>query len=1004
MPGAGKELFKLWGLIGMQGVDTTAQGLKKIDKQARKTQKEIDRLGRRATDVGKVLTKAFTVPLLIVGAAVIKFGADFDKAMTSSTAIMGDLSDTMRKDMRKAAIDVSKVTEASAKEAAEAYFFLASAGKNAAQSIGALPLVAKFAQAGAFDLSRATDLLTDAQSALGLSSKNTTKDLENMTRVSDVLVKANTLANATVSQFSESLTNKAGAALRVLGKDIEEGAAVLAVFADQGLKGAESGSSLNIVLRDLQKSAIKNEAAFKRAKVEVFDSSGEFRNMADVIGDLEVHLGGMSDKQRKAALTTLGFQEKSIAATMSLLGTSEAIRGYEKELRKAAGTTNEVAEKQLKNFWSQLGLLKDRLIAVGLTLWEDFGATLNNRIIPLFSWFIEKVELLATAFNKLDPQSKKTVKGFLLIAVALGPVVFLVGKLIIGAKLLVPLFVALKAGTLSFAGAMGVLQKSVLGMTLLIAALVALGWYWFSNWETLSLQLQAIWLKLKLNLTIAANAILQSLTDIVLKGIELLSKVSDVVPGLTDKLNKATIGILKFKAMLFKDEAQQRAATNAINEQAEATGGLTENVKKAIDTAKELIGVKEDDVEVTKKQTAAAKELTKAEKKQAKQREQFDKDILDQTAKLGADKFALLEIERGEAVKEAEKLGADVLAVEKFYGVRKKELLAEDQKAAADFNKKTKDQLDQLTLSKLELLEVEKQNALSKAEELGAEKQEIETLFIIKEAEMREEFRQQEAAKDEEALKNRLTQATSIGNKLNSVLGKFSSNKLARIDKEVKSVDDESRRLNKLADRDIKRINESEMAEEDKAAAIKVIEDTVEARELAKEERLEKLEAKRQKIQRQRAIREKLAALFNIAVNTASAVVEALPNIPLSIVIGALGAAEGIAVATTPLPFFEGGLVQGSDRGVAALVGERNQDEVVFPLEKGIGLFIDGLIERIGEIELPTFGVPELAGAAGTGDTFNLNVGTLIADDQGIKELERRLDTVRIAENQRKGF
>ena len=179
---------------------------------------------------------------------------------------------------------------------------------------------------------------------------------------------------------------------------------------------------------------------------------------------------------------------------------------------------------------------------------------------------------------------------------------------------------------------------------------------------------------------------------------------------------------------------------------------------------------------------------------------------------------------------------------------------------------------------------------------------------------------------------------------------------------------------------------------------------TEEQKEVAIQKIEEETEKRRQELERQRAIREKAATLFNIALNTASAIVEALPNIPLSVFVGALGVAEGIAAATAPLPFFEGALVKGSDRGVNALIGEQNRDEIVFPLEEGVGLFIDGLMERLSEIELPTFAAPALVEAAGPAAPVHLHIGTLIADDRGIKELERRLDTVRIAENQRKGF
>jgi TP901 family phage tail tape measure protein len=127
---------------------------------------------------------------------------------------MGDLTKTMEKDMSDAAREVAKVTTFSAEQAAESFFFLASAGLDAEASIAALPRVAQFAQAGMFDMSRATDLLTDAQSALGLTIRDdAVKNMENMIKVSDVLVRANTLSNATVEQFSTSLTTKAGPAL-----------------------------------------------------------------------------------------------------------------------------------------------------------------------------------------------------------------------------------------------------------------------------------------------------------------------------------------------------------------------------------------------------------------------------------------------------------------------------------------------------------------------------------------------------------------------------------------------------------------------------------------------------------------------------------------------------------------------------------------------------------------------------------------------------------------------
>ena len=356
------------------------------------------------------LSDAAAVALAAVGAAVVGIGvasvrefAKFDAALVKSQAIMGDLTEALEKDMANAARDVAKVTTFSAEQAAESYFFLASAGLDAKSSIMALPQVAQFAQAGMFDMALATDLLTDAQSALGLTIRNdAVKNMENMVKVSDVLVRANTLANASVEQFSVALTTKAGAALRALGKDVEEGVAVLAAFADQGIKGEIAGTQLSIVLRDLTTKAINNKKAFDDMGIAVFDSNGEMNNLGDIIGNLEVALAGMSDETQKATLLQLGFSDKSLASLQALLGTSEAIKTYEKELRSASGFTENVATKQLDSFESQLKLLESAFIDVAIQIGEELTPYLQDLIPVLQDLLPEIGKKLADAVKQVD--------------------------------------------------------------------------------------------------------------------------------------------------------------------------------------------------------------------------------------------------------------------------------------------------------------------------------------------------------------------------------------------------------------------------------------------------------------------------------------------------------------------------------------------------------------------------------------------------------------------------
>ena len=373
-----------------KGINKAIRDFKRLEGGALKTGLALQTIDAGVTAMSRALAKVGMGAALVGGVAVKQF-ASFDDALTQSTAIMGDVSEEMRTTMSDAAREMAKQTTFSATQAAESFYFLASAGLDAEASVMALPKVAQFAQAGMFDMARATDLLTDAQSALGLTIRDdAVANMNNMVKVSDVLVKANTLANASVEQFSSALTNKAGAAMKAVGMDIEEGVAVLAAFADQGIKAEEAGTQFGIVLRDLQTRAMENKKQFELFGVTVFDSRGQLRNMADIVGELEKALRGQSDETKKAILMSMGFADRSVASLMALLGTSDAIRTYESALRSASGTTDDVANKQLESLSSQLKMAYNRIIDVAISLGEQLAPT----VIKIADFISEFAEVL----------------------------------------------------------------------------------------------------------------------------------------------------------------------------------------------------------------------------------------------------------------------------------------------------------------------------------------------------------------------------------------------------------------------------------------------------------------------------------------------------------------------------------------------------------------------------------------------------------------------------------
>lgn len=344
------------------------------DKGIKQAEATLQNFGKMAAGIAAAATAT-------VGAIAVKSIQEFtkfDEKLNQSIAIMGDVSDAMRNDMAAAAREVATQTTFSADQAAESFFFLASAGLDAEQAIAAMPQVAKFAQAGMFDMALATDLATDAQSALGLTSKDAQTNLENLTRVTDVFVRANTLANTSVEQLATAFTTKAGTALKTVGKDIEEGAAVLALFADQGVKGEQAGTQLTNTLFGLTDRANKVPQEFEKLGIAVFDAEGNMRSMADIADDFGKALGDMTTEQKVATIAQLGFTKQARAGLLLIAGQGDAIRNYEDALRDASGFTADVAAKQLMTPAAQFQLMRSAFNEVAIEIGSVLAPAVGN--------------------------------------------------------------------------------------------------------------------------------------------------------------------------------------------------------------------------------------------------------------------------------------------------------------------------------------------------------------------------------------------------------------------------------------------------------------------------------------------------------------------------------------------------------------------------------------------------------------------------------------------------
>ena len=977
-----KRIFALSGIISVDGLRGAVDGLKTLDKQFRQAEKALLKFGRQTAHAGAILTKNITLPITILGGVVTKFGSDFEKSMTTSTAIMGDLSDEMRTKLSNTARDVAKTTTFTAASAAKAFYFLSSAGYSAADAIGALPKVAKFAAAGQMDLEMSTSLLADAQNALGLKVDDTVQNIENLTRVSDVLSEANNMANGSVQDFALALANKGAAALKMVNKEVEEGVAVLAAYASVGVKGEEAGDKLNIVLRDLQTQAIKHSRAFKDAGVSVYDASGKMLNMADIVASLENKLSGMSDEEKRATFMTLGFQDRSVAATMQLIGMSNAIREYEAKLKSAAGVTEDVAKKQMQNFQDQLTILWHRVQDVSIELYSSLQPILMNDIIPAFEKAASKIEKVAKWFTSLDADTKKNIISFIGFTAILGPFLLVLGKTILAVGSVKAAIVGLRTAVLALNAAM---LTNPFVMVIVGAGVLAAALYGAKK---------------------AYDNLIESHREyeIMTKDQAKVKEFTEGIAVLTKKIQTLGDALNDEKVL----NAELGDETTKLTEKARELGYVLEgNNKEKIDGLliidQELRGVR-DATGALVRYTRAKKESGKVDTKgswavkkteeELKAIERLNQESRDRIAKATLDDDELFNREVAQAVEQAKKIGADVSLVQQSFILERVKQRREEIEKNAELQQKEKEESADLEKSwttmlmeqegdRLKIIEQNRIDAVKEAMAKGIAIENINKYFDRERIKAEKEIKQKRMQDFEDVVNKYIGIINNIGNGIAGIMMQATANKEVALDNQQQ------------AERDA--IDNSLMSEKEKRKALS---------------ELDKKQDKEQRDLRRKAAKEnKAIAIFDSIIGTAAAITQALPNLILAGIVGVIGGIKTALIASQPLPLARGAMVKGQRGGIMAQIGEGMEDEVVLPLKSGVQAIAENLISLMREQFMPSLPVPLAFAGGGQSPYTGINrsvenhwhIGTLVADDRGIKELERRMLPYRVSELQRKG-
>lgn len=352
-------------IIKIEGDDTDFKG--KVNDLGKTAESGVSKLG----SVVKTAAVGIGGAMVAVGGYAIKVGSDFESAMSNVAAISGATGDDLQM-LKDTAKEMGATTQFSATEAANALSYMALAGWDANQSAAALPGVLNLAAASGMELASASDMVTDYMSAFGMSC-------EQSGYFADMLAYAQSNANTTAELLGESYKNCA-ANMAAAGQDVETTTSLLAMMANQGLKGSEAGTALAAVMRDLTAKMSDGAIKIGDTSVAVQDANGNYRDLTDILQDVESTTNGMGDAEKAAALSST-FTADSIKGLNLILnaGVSNAA-DFENQLRNSGGTAENMANVMNDNLAGAMKSLQSRAETFGNAIYESFSVQLKDAV------------------------------------------------------------------------------------------------------------------------------------------------------------------------------------------------------------------------------------------------------------------------------------------------------------------------------------------------------------------------------------------------------------------------------------------------------------------------------------------------------------------------------------------------------------------------------------------------------------------------------------------------
>lgn len=455
-------------LVG-KGIDQAGQGIQKFGNNlagvGRDIQSVSNSLRGLSVIAGGALTYAgkqgieFNRSLMGVASTLNRMEID---DVTGKVTIMPDVEfDGVIQNIADKAREQARTSIYDANQVMEGYRYTALAGWSESEMTASMDTfinLATVARIEGENFADVVDLITDSMASLGLAyegididgdgifDEKIRKDADSLAqeaqRLSDIMVKAQSISNMDVTQLAEGY-KLAGSQLSNFGLEAEEVTSLFAVLANRGIKSSKAAAGLSSIFQNLtaktgqSANALKEITEISGIDVSAFDKNGAYIGIDKQLDNLSKAFKKIKEKYgEEFNIDTLQLSQ-ALGGKHHMKTLSKLLEGYQTGeykqvlglLKNSDGATAEMAEITNQSTWAQLKMAVSEVKEAMLSMWDA--------IEPSFRSLLEVVKEVAQAFGSLSKEQMASVAkmaGFIVVGTALltifGGLITLIGNVV----------------------------------------------------------------------------------------------------------------------------------------------------------------------------------------------------------------------------------------------------------------------------------------------------------------------------------------------------------------------------------------------------------------------------------------------------------------------------------------------------------------------------------------------------------------------------------------------